>query len=87
MRRYLHWFWQKGILSTFLAGLFALLPVVITVGIMAWAGGLLKSWLGSESAIGRTLSQLGLHFVTDPTVATVVLGRLMAYNKECQSVR
>ena len=72
MRRYLNWFWQKGILSTFLAGLFALLPIVITVGIMAWAGGLLKDWLGSESFVGRALSQLGLRFVTDPTVASVL---------------
>ena len=39
MRQSLTWFWQRGILSTFLAGLFALLPIVITLGIMAWAGG------------------------------------------------
>ena len=72
MRRYLNWFWQKGILSTFLAGLFALLPIVITVGIMVWAGGLLRDWLGTESFVGRALSQLGLRFVTDPTVASVL---------------
>jgi uncharacterized membrane protein len=66
------WFWKKGILSTFLAGLFALLPIVITLGIMAWAGGLLKEWLGPESFVGQTLSQLGLRFVTDPTVASVL---------------
>ncbi|MDF1843026.1 MAG: DUF502 domain-containing protein [Rubripirellula sp.] len=72
MRRYLNWFWQKGILSTFLAGLFALLPIVITVGIMAWVGGLLKDWLGPESFVGRALSQQGLRFVTDPTVASVL---------------
>ena len=45
MRRALTWFWVTGILSTFLAGLFALLPIVITVGIMVWAGGLLKESL------------------------------------------
>jgi uncharacterized membrane protein len=72
MRQSLTWFWQRGILSTFLAGLFALLPIVITLGIMAWAGGLLKEWLGPESFVGQTLSQLGLRFVTDPTVASVL---------------
>ncbi len=72
MRQSLTWFWQRGILSTFLAGLFALLPIVITLGIMAWAGGLLKEWLGPESFVGRVLSQLGLRFVTDPTVASVL---------------
>lgn len=53
MRQSLTWFWQRGILSTFLAGLFALLPIVIILGIMAWAGGLLKEWLGPESFVGQ----------------------------------
>ena len=35
MKRTLGWLWKTGMLSTFLAGLFAVLPVVITVGIMA----------------------------------------------------
>ena len=72
MKQSLLWVWQKGILSTFLAGLFALLPIVITLGIMAWAGGLLKGWLGPQSFVGVALSQLGLRFVTDPTVASVL---------------
>ncbi|MCA9216897.1 MAG: hypothetical protein KDB27_27695 [Planctomycetales bacterium] len=42
MKQFFTRFWQKGILSTFLAGLFALLPIVITLGIMVWAGSLLK---------------------------------------------
>ena len=65
MRQSFMWFWKKGILSTFLAGLFALLPIVITLGIMAWAGGLLKEWLGPESFVGQALSRLGLRFVTN----------------------
>lgn len=72
MRKSLAWIWQRGILSTFLAGLFALLPIMITVGIMAWAGGLLKEWLGPQSLVGRALSQLGLRIVTDRTVASVL---------------
>ena len=64
--------WKTGFLSTFLAGLFALLPIVITLGIMAWAGGLLKEWLGPESLVGRALFQLGLRFVTDPIVANIL---------------
>ena len=72
MRQSFMWFWKKGILSTFLAGLFALLPIVITLGIMAWTGGLLKEWLGPESFVGQALSRLGLRFVTDPTVASIL---------------
>jgi len=72
MRRALGWFWKTGILSTFLTGLFAVLPIVITVGIMAWVGGLLKAWLGPESFVGKALFQMGLRFVTDPIVASVL---------------
>jgi len=72
MRRALRWFWKTGMLSTFLAGLFAVLPIVITVGIMAWVGGLLKAWLGPESFVGKALFQMGLRFVTDPIVASVL---------------
>ena len=72
MRRAFRWFWKTGMLSTFLAGLFAVLPIVITVGIMAWVGGLLKAWLGPESFVGKALFQMGLRFVTDPIVASVL---------------
>ena len=56
MRRALRWFWKTGMLSTFLAGLFAVLPIVITVGIMAWFGGLITEWLGAESFVGDSLA-------------------------------
>jgi uncharacterized membrane protein len=72
MIRAIRWFWKTGILSTFLAGLFAVLPIVITIGIMAWVGGVLKAWLGPESFVGKALFQMGLRFVTDPTVASVL---------------
>jgi uncharacterized membrane protein len=72
MNRSIKWFWKTGIISTFLAGLFALLPIVITVGIMAWVGGLLKEWLGPESHAGQALFQLGIRFVTDPLAASIL---------------
>lgn len=72
MIRNARWLWKTGILSTFLAGLFAVLPIVITVGIMAWVGGLLKAWLGPESFVGKALFKMGLRFVTDPIVASVL---------------
>ena len=72
MTRAIRWLWKTGILSTFGAGLFAVLPIVITIGIMAWVGGVLKAWLGPESLVGKALSQMGLQFVTDPTVASIL---------------
>jgi hypothetical protein len=58
MIRAARWLWKTGILSTFLAGLFAVLPIVIIVGIMAWVGGLPKAWLGPESFVGKALFQM-----------------------------
>ena len=72
MARAIRWLWKTGILSTFVAGLFAVLPIVITIGIMAWVGGVLEAWLGPESFVGKALSQMGLRFVTDPTVASIL---------------
>ena len=46
--------------------------IVITVGIMAWVGGVLEAWLGPESLVGKALSQMGLQLVTDPTVASIL---------------
>ena len=72
MTRAVRWLWKTGFLSTFVAGLFAVLPIVITVGIMAWVGGVLEAWLGPESLVGKALSQMGLRLVTDPTVASIL---------------
>jgi uncharacterized membrane protein len=72
MKRVLIWIWKHGVISTFLAGLFALLPVLITIGIMAWGAGLFREWAGPESTVGKALSQLGLNFVTNPTIASAI---------------
>jgi len=72
MNRAVRWLWKTGILSTFLAGLFAVLPIVLTIGIMAWVGGVLKAWLGAESFVGKALFQMGLRFATDPTIASLL---------------
>jgi uncharacterized membrane protein len=72
MIRAVRWFWRTGLLSTFLAGLFAVLPIVITIGIMAWVGGVLRTWLGPESLVGQALLRMGLRLVTDATVASIL---------------
>ena len=78
MKRILLWIWRRGVLSTFLAGFFAVLPFVITVAIMAWVGSGLQQWVGSESPAGRGLRAIGLQFVTDEVVASVIGWALVA---------
>lgn len=72
MKRLFRWIWQKGFVSTFMAGFFVILPIAITIGIMGWMGSLLTTWLGPESLLGSLLQRVGLNYVTDATLASVI---------------
>jgi uncharacterized membrane protein len=48
--------------SCFLAGLLAILPVVLTVAIVAWVAGFIKSYVGPGTLFGGGLESLGLKF-------------------------
>ena len=53
----------------FLAGLFAILPLLITVIAITWTLGFLGQLVGPETFLGKQLSNIGLNFVTNPVVA------------------
>ena len=72
MRRILLWIWNRGIVGTFLTGLFAILPLVLTVAIMSWAADQLNAILGPNTAVGRSLENLGMQVVGNRTFATVL---------------
>ncbi len=72
MRRALAWLWRTGIVGTFVAGLLAILPIVLTVWIMSWAGEQLRQILGPETSVGRWLQDLGMQFVADRAFAYVL---------------
>jgi uncharacterized membrane protein len=75
MKRAVVWIWKNGIVSTFMTGVFVLLPFAITVAIMGWVGSVLVSWLGPESLVGRGLSWAGVRVIpgeNSEAVATVV---------------
>lgn len=59
MTRAFGWFWKKGIVSTFLTGLFVLLPIAITIGLISWVGGILAAWFGPGSVVGNALQRMG----------------------------
>ena len=61
----------------FLAGILAVLPVVITVAIVAWVAGFVRQILGPGTLIGEGLTHLGLRFVTNDTVAYLIGGLLV----------
>ncbi len=67
----------RRFLQVFLAGILAVLPVVITVSIIAWAAGFVRQILGPRTLIGDGLTRLGLQFVTSDTLAYAVGGLLV----------
>jgi len=66
----------KRLARAFLAGLLAVLPVVITVAIVAWVAGFVRQFLGPHTLIGDGLTHLGLRFVTNGTAAYLIGGLL-----------
>ena len=72
MRQLFRRLWYRWIGSAFVTGVLVLLPVVITVMIMGWAGTQLVHLVGPQTLIGSLLRGLGLHLVTDPTIATAI---------------
>jgi len=64
--------WSRGILGTFAAGMFVILPFVLTIAIIGWIGAWVVALIGPGSSLGNALRSLGLWYVADPTVAEVI---------------
>ncbi len=65
MMSVLNWIWTRGILSTFMAGLFVLLPIALTVAVISWVGSKLN-------VLVEPLERIGLTVVSEGTVAWLV---------------
>ena len=72
MRQFFLNFWQRRFIGTFLTGLFAILPLVITFWIMNWVAGMLRGVVGPESLVGKGLRSIGLQFAANEYVATAI---------------
>jgi uncharacterized membrane protein len=64
------------IIGIFLAGLFVLLPIFVTVVVIAWIASFLSAYVGPGSLLGRMIAALGLNVLSSPTGA-YFLGLLM----------
>ena len=71
MKRAVSWLLERGLVQTFLTGLFALLPLVLTLALMSWVGTWLSMHIGPESTAGQLLRRIGLRFVTNEAFATI----------------
>jgi uncharacterized membrane protein len=59
-------------LKTFLAGLFTVLPLAVTVAIVIWVGGIVDDYLGPNTLLGRLLAGLGFQVAHNETFAYAV---------------
>ncbi len=66
--------WKRGIVSTFLAGLFVILPIAITVAIMVWVGRKIYDLMGPESWLGEGLAAVGLQFGEHGETVAMLIG-------------
>lgn len=56
---------RQRIVRYFLAGMFAILPLAVTVAIVIWVADFVEKLIGPQTILGRQLSRLGLQFVAD----------------------
>jgi uncharacterized membrane protein len=56
----------------FLAGVFTILPVAITVAIIAWVVGFVRHLVGRDTPVGNLLQRFGLHFASDEVMAYLI---------------
>jgi len=56
----------------FLAGVLAILPLVITAAVVAWVGDFVLRIIGPNTVVGRALSGLGLQFAANDTMAYAI---------------
>lgn len=62
----------RPIIRFFLAGVFAVLPLVITVAAVIWVAGFFGQLVGPGTVLGEVLRSLGLQVATDKTTAYIV---------------
>jgi uncharacterized membrane protein len=66
----------RPLVTTWLTGLLAVLPLVLTVVLLGWAVGIVNRFLGPSSLFGRSFTVFGEWFATHP-LAAWLLGTLL----------
>ena len=74
---------MSRIVGIFVAGLLALLPILVTVIVTAWVAQIVQSYAGPGSMVGRLIVLLGLNLVSSSTAAyflgfLIILGCIFA---------
>lgn len=59
----------KRLIGYFLTGVFTILPLAITVAIVAWVAGMIRSSVGRDTYVGNRLNDLGVSMGSTETLA------------------
>ncbi len=70
MRSLFDWILNRT-LRYFVAGVFAILPVVVTVAVVIWVARFLQRFVGPEAPLGRLLGAVGFSVSSDTTIAYI----------------
>jgi uncharacterized membrane protein len=73
MKRLITGFWKR-ILAYFLAGLFTILPLVITIAVIVWVTGFIKGLIGPGTLVGGWLQSMGSLYADNNEVLAYVVG-------------
>lgn len=64
----------RQLLKYFLAGAFAVLPLVVTIAIVIWVAGFLQGFVGPNTAVGNGVRRLGWRFSPDDYTLAYLVG-------------
>jgi uncharacterized membrane protein len=60
------------VVQWFVAGVLVILPIAITVAVIAWVAEFIRRLLGPDTLVGNLLTRFGLHFVSGDALAYAV---------------
>jgi len=73
MKRLITGFWKR-MLAYFLAGLFTILPLVITVAVIVWVANFIQGIIGEDTAVGGLLRSMGSFYTEDNETLAKIMG-------------
>lgn len=64
----------QRLLKYFLAGAFAVLPLVVTISVVVWVAGFVQKFVGPTTTVGRLVGTLGWRYAPDDRTFAYVIG-------------
>lgn len=65
---------RRRIVACFLAGLFTILPLVITVAVIVWVAGFIKGFVGPNTLVGKWFRSMGASFSENNEILAYLIG-------------